>query len=182
MSGKGQGPRTWASIIADEVQRHPRMTTRDLQKLVYQACFGGDHLLVNSDNFVKDLATEWDGLSQDALSGKALQRIHPLCKVARLHLGPCKAMGLSHYDLSRMLLSQPLKAGRRESFEWDWATVLHSARSHEIPFSLDELLLIQPAESAGHHSLEYGFASYRIINNFGDGSTREVLCQLGILE
>ena len=181
MSDKGQRHRTWTDIIADEYQRHSSMTVHDLHKLVYQACFGCDHLLRSSDNLVKDLATEWDGLAGDALQGTVLQRIHPLSKVARLHLGPCKAMGISHYNLSRLLLAQPLKAGQRESFEWAWAMILHSARAEEIPFSYDQLATVQPSDEIGHHSPEYGPAAYRILNNLGHGPTQETLCRLGIL-
>ncbi|MBU1049526.1 hypothetical protein KKG90_05815 [Candidatus Bipolaricaulota bacterium] len=181
MSDKGQAQRTWPGIIADEYQRHSLMTARDLQKLVYQACFGCDHLLRSSDNFVRDLAMEWDGLTGAALDGTVLQRIHPLSKVARLHLGPCKGMGLSHYDLSRLLLAQPLKAGHRESYEWAWAMILHSARANEIPFSFEQLACVQPTDDIGHHSPEYGPAAYRIINNLGHGPTAEALCRLGIL-
>lgn len=158
------------------------MTVRDLHKLVYQACFGCDHLLRSSDSFVKDLATEWDGLAGDVLQGTALQRIHPLSKVARLHLGPCRSMGLSHYDLSRLLLAQPLKAGHRQSFDWAWAMILHSARAEEIPFSYDQLAIVHPSDDVGHHSPDYGPAAYRIINNLDHGPTQETLCRLGILQ
>jgi len=181
MSDKGQRQYTWPSIITDEQQRHPSMTVGDLHKLVSQACFGGDHLLRSPDNFVRDLASEWDGLSASALQGPPLQRIHPLSRVARLHLGPCKAMGLSHYDISRLLMAQPVKDGRRESFEWAWATILHSARAEEIDFSFDMLATVRPTDEIGHHSPEYGPASYRIVNNFGHGPTQETLCRLGIL-
>jgi hypothetical protein len=182
MSDKGQTHRTWSGIIADEYQRHSSMTVGDLHKLVYQACFGGDHLLRHSENFVKNLATEWDDLAGVALQGSAIQRIHPLSKVARLHLGPCKVMGLSHYDLSRMLLAQPLKAGHHESFEWAWAMITHSARAEEIPFSYEQLGCMQPSDEVGHHSPEYGPASYRILNNLGHGHTQEILCRLGLLQ
>ncbi|MCK5827258.1 hypothetical protein KAH43_01940 [Candidatus Bipolaricaulota bacterium] len=181
MSDKGQRQYTWPSIITDEHQRHPSMTVRDLHKLVSQACFGGDHLLRSAGNFVKELASEWDDLSGSALQGPPLQRIHPLSRVARLHLGPCKAMGLSHYDISRLLLAQPLKEGRRESYEWAWATILHSARAEEIDFPFDLLATVQSADEIGHHSSEYGPAAYRILNNLGHGPTQETLCRLGIL-
>lgn len=181
MSDKGQRQHTWPGIIADEYQRHPSMTIRDLHKLVVQGCFGGDHLFRGPDNFVKNLADEWNGLSGIALQGPALQRIHPLGRVARLHLGPCKGMGLSHYDLSRLLLAQPLKDGRSESCEWAWASILHSARAEEIPFSYEQLTAVHPTDEIGHHSPAYGPASYRIVNNLDHGPTQETLCRLGIL-
>ena len=181
MSDKGQRQHTWPSIIMDEQQRHPSMTVSDLHKLVSQACFGGDHLLRNPGNFVRNLAGEWDDLSGSTLQGPPIQRIHPLSRVARLHLGPCKAMGLSHYDISRLLLAQPLKEGRRESYEWAWASILHSARAEEIDFRFDLLATVQFMDEIGHHSSEYGPAAYRILNNLGHGPTQETLCRLGIL-
>ncbi len=181
MTDKGRAYHTWVSIIADETQRHPNMTVRDLHKLVYQACFGGDHLLQNPDSFVKDLATEWDCLSSEVLQGNVLQPIHPSGRVVRIHLGPCKAMGLSHYDLSRLLLAQPFKSGHCEAYEWAWAMILHSARAVEIPFSYDQLMQVQPVDEAPHHSPDYGPAAYRILNNLGHGPTRESLCRIGIL-
>ena len=157
------------------------MTVRDLHKLVYQACYGGDHLLRNPDDFVTGLAKEWDRLPGNAHAGAALQPIHPSGRVARLHLDPCKAMGLSYYALSRLLLSQPLKSGNCEAYEWAWAMVLHSARSGEISFAPDALAHVRPSDEVTHHSPNYGPAAYRILNNLGHGPTRELLCRLGIL-
>jgi len=182
MTDKGRMHLTWAVIIADEHRRHPNMTVCDLHKLVYQACFGGDHLLRNPDAFVKGFAMEWDCLPIAASQDTALQPIHPSGSVARLHLGPCRAMGLSHYDLSRLLLSQPFRSGHREGYEWAWATALHSARSGEIPFSHDQLMQIRLSDEITHHSPDYGPAAYRIVNDLGHGPTREFLCRFGILQ
>jgi len=181
MTDKGRMHLTWAGVIADEIQRHPKMTVRDLHKLVVQGCFGGDHLLRSPDAFVDGFAMEWDRLTNDASQETALQPIHPSGRVARIHLGPCKAMGLSHHDLSRFLLSQPSKSGHREACEWAWAMVLHSARSGEIPFSYDQLTQLRLSDEITHHSPDYGPAAYRIVNNLGYGPTREYLCRLGIL-
>ncbi|MFC2078587.1 hypothetical protein ACFLSZ_01250 [Candidatus Bipolaricaulota bacterium] len=180
MTDKGRAHHTWATIVADEHQRHPNMTVRDLHKLVYQACFGGDHLLRNPTAFVSSLETEWDHLSIAASSGTALQPIHPSGRLARIHLGPCKAMGISRHDLSQLLLSQPLKGGHHEAYEWAWAAVLHCARSGEIPFSHDQLLQIRLSDEICHHSPDYGPAAYRIVTDIGHGPTREFLCRLGI--
>ena len=172
---------TWGNVIADEYQRHPSMTVRDLHKLVVQACFGGDHLLRNPDAFVNSFATEWDRLPSDATDETALQFIHPSGRVARIHLAPCKAMGLSCHDLSQFLLSQPFKSGDREACEWAWAMILQSARSGEIPFAYEQLTSVRLSDEITHHSPDYGPAAYRIINDMGHGPTREFLCRLEIL-
>jgi len=181
MTDKGRTHHTWDVIIADEWQRHPSMTIRDLHKLVYQACFGGDHLLRNPDAFVSGFTMEWDHLPINASREAVLQPIHPSGGVARIHLSSCKAMGLSQHDLSQLLLSQPFKSGRREAYEWAWAMVLHSARSGEIPFSYDQLGQIRLSDEIAHHSTDYGPAAYRIVNDLGHRPTREALCRLGIL-
>lgn len=181
MTDKGRTYHTWAGIIMDEHRRHPNMTVRDLHKLVVQACFGGDHLLRNPDTFADGLAMEWGRLSAGRAQESALQPIHPSGRVARIHLGPCKAMGLSHHDLAQLLLAQPFKSGHRQACQWAWAMVLHSARSGEIPFSCDQLMQIQPTDEITHHSPDYGPAAYRIINNLGHVPTWESLCRLGIL-
>ena len=181
MTDKGRTHLTWTGIITDEYQRHPNMTVHDLHKLVYQACFGGDHLLRNRDAFMDGFAMEWDRLTNDASQETALQPIHPSGRVARIHLGPCKAMGLSHHELSQFLLSQPFRSGHREAYEWAWTTVLHSARSGEIAFSYDQLTRIRLSDEITHHSPDYGPAAYRIVNDLSHGPTREYLCRLGTL-
>ena len=181
MSETGRTQRTWPGLIAEEVDRHPAMTASDLHKLVMQACFGGDHCLNDADRFAAELAEEWDDLPLSGPTQHALQRIHPAGRVARLHLAPCKARGLSQRDVSTLLLSQPLKRGHQESFEWAWATVLHCARTQAIPFSVDQLMQVRVHDEIGHHSTVYGFASYRVLNNIGHGPTKDALLHLGIL-
>jgi len=182
MSHKGRVHLSWVHIIADERRRHPHMAVGDLHKLVIQACFGGDHLLRNPDAFRDGFASEWDGLPIDTPYEDALQPIHPSSGVARIHLGACKAMGLSRDALLKLLLSQPLKSGRQETCEWAWAMVLQSARFGEIPFSYDQLAQIRLADEMTHHSPGYGPAAYRMINDMGHGPTLERLCHLGILQ
>jgi len=181
MTETGRTQRTWAGIISEEAERHPEMTACDLHKLVVQGCLGGDHLLRDADRFAAELSTEWDGLSSQGSTQDVLQRIHPSGRVARLHLAPCKARGITRRDVSQLLLSQPLKAGYQESFEWAWASVFHCARNLDIPFTVDQLMQIRANDEVGHHSARYGFTSYRILNNIGYGSTKDALFRLGIL-
>lgn len=181
MTDKGRTQRTWVSIISEEKDRHPRMTGDDLHKLVVQGCLGGDHLRQDSDTFATELALEWDSLPVHGPEEPIIQRIHPSGRVARLHLCPCKAKGISRRDVTQLLLNQPLKAGHREAFEWAWATIMHCARTQDIPFSIEELAQVRASDEAGHHTIGYGFTSYRILNNIGHGPTKDALCRLGIL-
>jgi hypothetical protein len=157
------------------------MMARDLHKLVVQACLGGDHLLEDKSRFCESLEKEWDAMPENSPPKDAIQRIHPSGTVARLHLASCKAVGLSQRDVSRLLLEQPLKEGRMEALQWAWAMVVQGARFGEIPFVHDELVRILPDEAVTHHSAQYGPASYRILNNLRHGTTKELLCRLGIL-
>ena len=50
---------TWLDVIEAELARHPRMDEQDLQKLVYQSVFGGDHLLEDPERFAAGLRAEW---------------------------------------------------------------------------------------------------------------------------
>jgi hypothetical protein len=156
------------------------MTNRDVYKLVVQGCLGGDHLLRDEDAFARDLSEEWEQLHPCDARGEALQPIHPSRRVARLHLAVCKARGLPLRELTRLLLDQPLKKGRQEALAWAWASVLHSARVGEIPFTYDELAEIRLSDAIGHHSVQYGPASYRILNDTGTSSMRQFLRDAGI--
>jgi len=110
-----------------------------------------------------------------------LQPIHPTGTVARLHLAPCKAIGLSGCVLLDALLAQPLKRGHRNGLDWAWATILHSARCGDIPFAYEALAAISWEGDVTHHSTTYGPAAYRILNDLRHCETRETLCQLDLL-
>ncbi len=173
----------WSEIIAEEHRRHPRMTAQDLHKLVAQACLGGDHLLHNAAAFREGLAREWDRRKdgEGESDSSPLQIIHPAGRVARLHLGSCHARGIARQDVERFLLTQPMRAGSSEAMAWAWASVLHSARRAEIPFSLEELSEVRPSTDVPHHSPLYGPASYRIVNDLRHLPTRETLRRLELL-
>jgi hypothetical protein len=173
----------WSEIIAEEHRRHPCMTAQDLHKLLAQACLGGDHLLHNAEAFREGLAREWDRWSGGEDEGvcSALQIIHPAGMVARLHLRRCHARGIPRRDIERLLLAQPMRAGSPDALAWAWASVLHSARHAEIPFSLEQLSEVRPSADVPRHSPFYGPASYRIVNDLRHLPTRETLRRLDLL-
>jgi len=157
------------------------MTGQDVRKLVVQACLGGDHLLRDRVSFAEGFAREWTRI--DAWGGRrdVLQPIHPTGTVARIHLAPCKAIGLSQRQVLDLLLAQPLKCGHRSGLDWAWATILQSARSGDVPFAYEALAAVPLEGEVTHHSAAYGSASYRVLNDLRHRATRETLCHLGLL-
>jgi hypothetical protein len=153
------------AIIKDELRRHPRMGPEDLRKLIAQSVFGGDHLLEDVDRFLRGLRGEWAALSGKAVDGGAIQRIDPGGKTARLHLAPCKAVGIEVSALADFLVSQPRKRGRRAVFDARWSDVIALATRARIPFDPDVLPDLATLEALPHHSAGYGFAAYRIVND-----------------
>ena len=153
-------------ILDLEQARHPQMTGQDLHKLTYQASLGCDHLLGNRKQFEQDLCREWNNLK---VSGNALeyplQVIDPFGKTARLHLAPCKLLGLSLNELIPFLVTQSRKEGDKKAFDRLWAYLIALAAEGKIPFSADELAGFSFPQFPPRHSSLYGYAAYRVIND-----------------
>lgn len=158
------------------------MDERDLQKLIYQSVFGGDHLLSNPGRYASALREEWEGLSvDDPLAAEpALQSIDPEGKTARIHLAACKRLGIDADRLIDLLVEQGRKNGRRPGYERRWNETIALAAAGRILFSADELARIGHPEDAPHHGPNYGPASYRIVNDASAPAMDEGLRQLGV--
>jgi len=159
-------------ILKVEQARHPRMTGQDLQKLVYQASLGCDHLLGNRKQFEQDLYQEWNKLKVSKNKQEyPLQVIDLFGNTARLHLSPCKLLGLSLDELVAFLVAQPSKEGDKEAFDRLWAYLTALAAEGKIPFSVDELAGFAFPRFPPRHSSHYGFTAYRVINDLTDSET-----------
>jgi len=171
------------AILEAERTRHPRMTACDVQKLIYQSVFGGDHALVDRDRFADALRTEWDGLADidTSVADSLLQMIDAEGRVARIHLAPCKACGIDAKALIDVLWSQPRRGGTRSHFDCRWEEIVHLAATGRIPFSSTELSEFGFPDDLPHHSADYGPTSYRIINDVSDPATRRGLTELRVL-
>jgi hypothetical protein len=171
-------------VIAVERARHPRMDERDLQKLIYQSVFGGDHLLDDPERYARSLREEWVGLSIDdpRTARPALQSIDPQGKTARIHLGACKAMGIDVDRLIELLVGQGRKHGRRSDYERRWNVTIALAAAGRISFSADELARVGHPNGAPHHGPDYGPASYRIVNDASNPAMSDGLRRLGVRE
>ncbi len=169
-------------VIEAEQARHPYMDERDLQKLVYQSVFGGDHLLVDPERYGSALREEWDRLPLVGArtSESALQTIDPEGKVARVHLAACRRSGVEVDALIELLVGQRRRDGRRSDCERRWKETIALAGAGRIPFSADALTRVGDPSCAPHHGPDYGPASYRIVNDVTDPAMREGLRRLGV--
>ncbi len=169
-------------VIELERTLHPGMDERDLQKLIYQSVFGGDHLLEDPQRYAEAVRAEWDHLPvgrTDPGVG-ALQPIDPEGKTARIHLNPCKEAGIDIERLIELLASQGRKNGRRPDYIERWNAVIGLAVDGAIPFSAEDIEQAGFPESTPHHGPAYGFASYRIVNDVTESMMAERLRRLGV--
>jgi len=169
------------AIIENELCRHPRMGPQDLRKLVAQSVFGVDHLLVDADRFRRALRREWDALPTPLEFGPAVQSIDPDGRTARLHLVPCRAAGIGVDVLGDVLSGQRRKVGRRSDDVARWRTAVALAAAGRLPFSPRALAELEEIEDLPHHSLAYGFAAYRVVNDVRDPSIADRFAAWGLL-
>ncbi|MCI2427955.1 hypothetical protein LM595_00085 [Candidatus Acetothermia bacterium] len=159
-------------VVREEFVLHPQMTPADLQKLIYQAVFGCDHLLTEPQRFHQELKQEWKMLPPITERRiNPLQVIDPAGRTARLHLQPCKELGIEFDALCTFLLLQPLKEGSPERFTLLWNNLRQLAQEKAIPFALHQIAVSSPTVHPCHHSLEYGFTSYRVVNDITNLTT-----------
>jgi len=173
----------WLRVIRAELARHPKMDERDLLKLAYHAVFGGDHLLVDPSRYGEGVRAEWDRLASEdpRFPGEILQPIDPEGRTARIHLAACKALDIHREQLIELLAGQGKKLGVQADYERRWGDTVELARSGEIPFSTETLVRIGRRTGTPHHGPQYGFASYRIVNDLLDPEMAEGLRRLGVV-
>ncbi len=138
----------------------------DLQKLVYQAVFGIDHLLGDKVYFAKELSREWETLDPSAgAEEEVLQVIDPAGQRGRIHLRACKARGVKIDELTRLLVHQEPVGGTEERFAQLWSLAGELAQEGAIPFFKESFAALPFPETPPHHSSGYGNASYRVVND-----------------
>jgi len=168
-------------IVKDELRRHPRATVRDLQKLVMQSALGVDHLLADRERFRKGLLTEWRDVPVSTGPGDPIQIVDPDGRTARLHLAPCRDLGLDPTEMAHVLSEQALKCAPWSEVVKRWAQLVEGVIAGEINgWCEDDLAALPPEGSVFHHSVRYGFAAYRVINDVRDPVIRRALRAWGI--
>ena len=142
------------------------MNRLDLEKLIFQAVFGIDHLLSRLDRFEADLAGEWSVLSGDPItSPPMLQVIDPAGRTARLHLYPCKRMSIQVDNLVQVLTAQDRKGGKVERFNHLLAFAEELRKEGRVPGTLGSRPAGEDGVGIPHHSSGYGHTAYRVVNS-----------------
>lgn len=152
-------------ILLEHFERYPKMAVQDAIKLLYQHCFGCEHLLKDEELALSMLEREWDetmengeqALWEDIGNG-----------YGRLNLPAAKAKNLSLEMIGRLFVSTA-KMDRKKSF-FDAVIILkETVREGKTPFSCEDLenYLSSYDGKAVHHSKKYRACyhpSYRIID------------------
>lgn len=151
----------WNLILTGEKALHPGMDEADAIKLFYQALRGGDHLMGDIDDYMTELAREWDGLPSSIDPMPPLfQVISPQGDMARLHLVPAKRRGVSLKAVAEVLEAGGLASTPERVVEEALPAFLKAI--HELNFEKEPIRKALQGDSY-HHSPGYGFASYRVI-------------------
>lgn len=141
---------SFTDILADEEYLNGELAKGDKLKLVFQAVFGGEHMLSDITSAWRNFTGEWDSLEQTNDEPLA-ERISPEGDLYRINLRPAKELGISPKVLfeattrSAILISGDLKRRKEkilpqsrllgiESYKVDTETSHHSvpytARNH----------------------------------------------------
>jgi len=172
----------WLDVIETERALHPGMGAQDLQKLICQSVFGGDHLIDDPIRFAAGVRQEWNRLEDDGAhaDGAALQSIDSDGRTARIHLAVCRELGVDVEELIGFLAGQDRKRGRRCEYERRWRETVDLAAAGAIPFDPMDLERVGCPKTAPHHGPGYEPASYRIVHDVTDARTADALRRLGV--
>ncbi len=80
---------------------HPSMQAQDIVKLCYQAAFGAEHLLADTERARRYLLAEWE--ATPPVCGEIYE---PICDdIGRVHIGPWRAQGLPFEGLFSLFVA-----------------------------------------------------------------------------
>jgi hypothetical protein len=160
------------NIIEDQLRRHPGFRVEDLYKMLYQACFGGDHLIKDKAKARKRLQEEWNNTDKIPKGETLIEIIDPRGDVMRINLRIYKKIRGTADRLFDLFVQSA------EQFEKDrdrliryWGYVMEMVENGEIIFSksiLQDFWIDMGKEGfpAVHHSESYFDANrpaYRIV-------------------
>lgn len=158
----------FARILLAHLQRYPLMGPEDCAKLIYQSEFAGEHMISSPEQSLEWIRRELD--ETEACSGEIYEDIG--CGMARLHLGPAKAAGMSSEEINEKFISSGARnCGTREGQEQKLGLLERLCRAGYTTFSMEALMdFLKKYRSAGcpalHHSDRYAEAyqpHYRVI-------------------
>ena len=160
--------REFERILLAHLQRYPYMGLEDCAKLIYQSEFAGEHMIADAEQSLEWIRRELD--ETEACNGEIYEEIGD--GIARLHLGPAKAAGMSPEEINQRFVSSAAKAkGTKEGQEQKLRLLERLCREGYTPFSAKELSeFLAKYRAAGcpalHHSDRYRNAyipHYRVV-------------------
>jgi len=159
------------AVLGLELRLHPSMGLSDLQKLLFHAAFGADHLLrwASRDEglFRASFAREWEHASRLPPGSLPLvQMVDPGGRIARIHLAAAAAAGLGYDALLEGIISQEPMHGTRSRAAALLRETAELAASGALPWIPEEILAVGVPESPPSHSAAYGQAHYRVVNDW----------------
>ena len=152
-------------ILLEHFEKYPEMAVQDAIKLLYQHCFGCEHLLKDERTALSMLKKEWDetmengeqALWEDIGNG-----------YGRLNLPAAKAKNLSLEMIGQIFVSTA-KINRKKNFSDAVIILKETVHEAKAPFSREDLekYLSSYDGKTVHHSEKYRecyHPSYRIID------------------
>ena len=160
--------REFERILLAHLQRYPLMGPEDCAKLIYQSEFAGEHMIADAEQSLEWV--RWELEETEACNGEIFEEIGD--GIARLHLGPAKAAGMSPEGINQKFVSSAAKAKvTKEGQEQKLRLLERLCREGYTPFSAKELSeFLAKYRAAGcpslHHSEGYRKAyapHYRVV-------------------
>ena len=160
--------REFERILLAHLQRYPLMGPEDCAKLIYQSEFAGEHMIADAEQSLEWIRRELE--ETEACSGEIYEERGD--GIARLHLGPAKAAGMSPEGINQKFVSSAAKAKvTKEGQEQKLRLLERLCREGYAPFSAKELSeFLAKYRAAGcpalHHSDRYRNAyipHYRVV-------------------
>ena len=160
--------REFERILLAHLKRYPLMGPEDCAKLIYQSEFAGEHMIADAEKSLEWIRRELD--ETEACNGEIFEEIGD--GMARLHLGPAKAAGMSPGEINEKFISSAAKAKvTKEGQEQKLRLLERLCSEGYTPFSAKELSeFLAKYRAAGcpalHHSEGYRKAyapHYRVV-------------------
>ena len=121
-------------ILLAHLVRDPLMGPEDCAKLVYQSEFAGEHMIASAEESLKWIEREMGEVPAE--QGEIYESIGS--GVARLHLGPAKAAGMTAMEINRLFISGKA-TGSKEKQEQKLDLMEDLCREGKTAFSREEL-------------------------------------------
>ena len=151
-------------VILDEIERHPYLQPEDLVKLSFQAAYGCEHLLTDTESARNYLRREWEQADNDE---PLFQLLSP--SFARVHIAACVRENIPENYIFEVFERSTLV--KEENADELFNSYIATITEIELPFPKEEWLafLKQYEENGGgaiHHSRIYHDTAkpmYRVI-------------------